>query len=159
MRGLPRALGLLASSLSLIALTATAAWAPKYLSLTAIDGACTTDDDTGYFTGQFFLTGFADARGSLIAMGEMTGVCDLESANDVVLSQTRSFAAASIVTSSCDILEVGLGDAQARDVTLALEGDLAVFEGGKGAGRLCAIAHQLDKSPADLAALLNRLLL
>src|SRR3712207_5469372 len=149
-----RAVTVLSACFAVIMLTATAAWAPKNLTLPVVDGPCSYRGETGYLMGTFDATRFFQTDGGVSVQGNLNATCDLR--KDVVLhSATRTDV--SVVSSDCRTLVLGLGSGETRNVFYDLEGDLLVYSSEADSDLFCAIAAARNDAGA-LVPLLNELL-
>jgi hypothetical protein len=153
---LRRAATIGAVSLVMVLLGATAAWAPKTLTLPVVDGPCRSGTQAGYLLGEFSPERFLRVEGNLAAQGDMNGTCDLPT-SDVVLTRAPLRANATIVNADCRLLVLELGRGLVRGVFFDLEGDLMVFESDVNDAVLCRIAEVKD-DPKALVPLLNEVL-
>jgi hypothetical protein len=151
-----RGLTIVGASLVMILLGATAAWAPKTLTLPVVDGPCRSGPQTGYLLGEFSPSRFLRVEGDLAVQGDMSGTCDLPT-TDVVLTGAPMRAGAKIVIADCRLLVLELGRGLTRGVSFDLEGDLMVFESDVNDEVLCMIAEVKD-NPRALVPLLNEVL-
>jgi hypothetical protein len=179
---LPRLAFVVLASAVPVAVSASPAWAPKYILGATAFGTCDLRDGAS-FQGSFTVSGFSSSGGQLYATGAVAGSCD--SGGDVVAtvpSTVTTFAVAS-VTATCSAVGANveirpgagtvkglLGDTpkDAEPVVFGL--DLApstVVErswvpGDPRAtyGRLCAVtANVAHRDAASLATVLNALVL
>jgi hypothetical protein len=152
-----RALTLMLASLAMVVLTATAAWAPKYLTAPVVDGPCKTARQSGELLAQFTPTHFVRAGGKLIVVGELAGSCDVLRGSDVSLTNTPTLAEATIVNTDCQTLALELGRGMSRGASYDLEGDPMVFATAEADDLLCQIAAA-DGQPRKQLQLMNAML-
>jgi hypothetical protein len=154
---LRRVLTITSASIVMLLLGASAAWAPKYLTVPVVDGPCSTARQSGSLLGQLAPRHFFQSDGQLVVLGNMDGTCDLPR-NDVVLENAPTLTLATVLNSDCRILVLGLGPGAAtRSIVYDLEGDPMIFEQPEDDPLLCKIAAAQD-SPRQLVRLMNAML-
>ena len=146
----------------LTALLPGPAWAPRVKGLPGYTGPCSVVLEggsvvDGRFLGDIFVLGY-DAHGSdLLANLSITGACTADG-TPYSLTDAQTIAPVTIVKSNCNRLDIRLGEATARSITI----DLALQEmasTGEKPDReiLCQIARAKKKGPTTLIAdLLNQ---
>lgn len=181
-----RALARLAVASSLVAGVvggvASPAWAPKYILGSFALGTCLVDGETTetHLSGDLTVVSFADADGTLVVHGTLTGACfDGLDQRARITPDVYTFPVVDL-TAACDAefagvdIRPGAGRVGATDVatrdpvkmtvdlypSTIVERTWMPGEPMSVRGRLCAIARLADqRDAADLAAVLNQLVL
>ena len=157
----PRALTVTVASLAVVVLTATAAWAPKYLFSPIVTGPCTADDGA---SGSFRLTlspdHFEVNRDGLVAVGLVNGICDVPGREDPGITDAPLFTEVSFGNHDCDSIVLRFGDITVKDSTFDLSEVSVVLTPAEVGKKLCSIAKAIDDRTLErLAPYLTKRLL
>lgn len=153
-----RALTLMLASLALVVLTATAAWAPKYLLTPTVFGDCSTDGEAGTFSLSLDLSRFEATReGDLNALGVANGTCNVPDQEDGSLIDSPFGTSVTVGTHNCEQIVFELGTYTSKDTTFDLTEDPVVINAFEVGRKLCAEAKAIDRMSAErLAPYLTR---
>jgi hypothetical protein len=154
------ALGAVSAGLAAALLIPGTAWAPRVKGLPGYVGPCTMEvggsPANGVFVGDIFVLDY-DARSSqLLANLSITGSCRV-GLDATGVTDAPAATPVTIEKANCHQLQLRLGDATARGITIDLSRETMDSTGEKSDKiLLCAIAKTAKKgSVSELAGLLN----
>ena len=140
-----RATVVVALALAFVALTATAAWAPRVF--TEFRPFNVTGCGTGgTFTGAVHVFGFEATDSGLVANVAATGTCDSTSVRDV------TEVAVTLSNSSCSNVTIQLGSGSFSGVPLTFAPETFGSVSQREAASLCNVARALENEQWQVAA-------
>jgi hypothetical protein len=141
------------ASLAIVVLTATAAWAPKYLLAPSVFGDCSTNGEAGDFSLSLDLSHFeATKDGGLNVIGVANGICDVPDQEDGSLTDAPFGTSVTVGTHTCRQIVFELGSYTSKDTTFDLTQDPLVINSFEVGRKLCAEAKALDRWSAERLA-------